>query len=502
MLNWKNYKTTFCCRSISAKASPNRTDCDFKKGHVSLAIYSCNHGKIGRTTHAAGTAGAHILYIGRDGADAVILAHGMPDEPKAACSWMNDQELSDRKNARVIDKIRIALPRELSESQREKLVQDYLQDMTQGQVPWYVAIHQSGEDFHNPHVHIVIRDRSVDTGKRVLELSENKSTLLIREKWEIIANKALEEAGINARIDRRSLEEQGIDKIPTIHEGAKGQHITKHKKTPPSKERSENTWRKRYRNNIPYPDIDQGRSRAARNAEIMAQNKVNGTRSKGSLSEAMFKKQKVITDRDLSRRIAAREKRRVEQQENIKTLHEEKRQKLLLKRAERAEEVRQSSFRKRQEALSSLERGNDILLQALQDKHGKFSARVFAVIDITGVTRKHREKEKNQLTERYKEKQSVISIEHDQTAKQSNQDVLNEADKEFKTAYESRTSHLQAIRQHHKQEREQDQKELQALGDFERNKAIVELAECSKALKNMYRHTDNKDRDNDFSMEI
>lgn len=38
-----------------------------------MAIYSLNLKSIGRTTHAAGTAGAHVLYIARPDAKAELV---------------------------------------------------------------------------------------------------------------------------------------------------------------------------------------------------------------------------------------------------------------------------------------------------------------------------------------------------------------------------------------------------------------------------------------------
>ncbi len=80
-----------------------------------MAIYSCNLKSIGRSTHAAGTAGAHIRYISRPDADPVLLAERMPYEPDAARAWIDRAERAMRKNGRVLDKLRIALPAELDE---------------------------------------------------------------------------------------------------------------------------------------------------------------------------------------------------------------------------------------------------------------------------------------------------------------------------------------------------------------------------------------------------
>jgi len=113
-----------------------------------MAIYSLNLKSIGKTTHAAGTAGAHLRYIARADAKPELTAQHMPTDPTEARTWMNQAEAADRKNARVVDKVRIALPRELTPEQRMQLVQDFARDLTGDQVPWFAAIHATGKDAH------------------------------------------------------------------------------------------------------------------------------------------------------------------------------------------------------------------------------------------------------------------------------------------------------------------------------------------------------------------
>ena len=43
-----------------------------------MAIFSLSHNPVGRSTHAAGTAGAHARYVTRDGAAGLILGEHMP----------------------------------------------------------------------------------------------------------------------------------------------------------------------------------------------------------------------------------------------------------------------------------------------------------------------------------------------------------------------------------------------------------------------------------------
>ena len=147
------------------------------------------------------------------------MGEHLPTGRKAVQHWLNRQEQQDRKNARVIDKIMAALPLELSPPQWQDLIRVYLRKVTQGRAAWLAAIHHQGEDQFNPHVHILIRDRDIDTRERVARLSEKGSTERLRQLWEETVNKALEQAGYKTRIDRRSLQDQGIDRRPQRHRG-------------------------------------------------------------------------------------------------------------------------------------------------------------------------------------------------------------------------------------------------------------------------------------------
>ena len=184
-----------------------------------IAIYSLNISSVGRSTHAAGTAGAHIRYITRPGAEPIILAARMPSDRHAARSWINAQESADRKNARVIDRIIIALPRELDTPGRINLTRRFCEQITQGRASWFAAIHQAGCDAGNPHAHVIIRDRDITTGKRVAKLSDKGSAERVRLLWQRCCNAALKAAGSTERVDRRSHAARGITAPPQRHRG-------------------------------------------------------------------------------------------------------------------------------------------------------------------------------------------------------------------------------------------------------------------------------------------
>ena len=142
-----------------------------------------------------------------------------------ARAWLDRQEEADRKNARVIDKVTIALPRELNAVQRVELVRAFAAEVTQGRVAWLAAVHDQGKDTDNPHAHVILRDRDLQTGKMALRMSQSGSTEMLRKTWERVCNAALERAGMDERIDRRTLEAQGIERVPTKHIGPQARQI-------------------------------------------------------------------------------------------------------------------------------------------------------------------------------------------------------------------------------------------------------------------------------------
>ncbi len=235
----------------SKPALPNRP------GNMRMAIYSLHHQPIGKSTQARPhTSAAHVRYITRPSAASRIEARRMPGTPGKAAAYMREVEDADRKNARVSDKLMLALPRELDEEQRVQLVRGFAEDVTQGRAPWLAAFHDQGKDTLNPHVHLVIRDRDAVTGRRVAGLSEKGSTERLRALWENHTNRALERAGRSERIDRRTLEAQGITRVPTVHEGPKAQQMDRRGARPQSRMRR---YRNRPGSRMPWRDVDYGR---------------------------------------------------------------------------------------------------------------------------------------------------------------------------------------------------------------------------------------------------
>lgn len=177
-----------------------------------MATASICHKTIGKKTHRRRTASAHLRYVLRASACNEVLAANMP-MPKIgtrggkAKKWLEEHEDNSRSNARVIDKLMIALPIELSQKQRAELLYAYVDEITGGKdIYWLAGLHD--QDSHNPHVHMIFCDKGVHTGKRVVEFSEKGSTQRLRTSWQKICNEHLAKAGFDARIDVRSLKVQ------------------------------------------------------------------------------------------------------------------------------------------------------------------------------------------------------------------------------------------------------------------------------------------------------
>lgn len=163
-------------------------------------------------------------------------------------------------NARTAKKIEVALPRELTTAEQQRIVEQFIQNnLTAKGYACTYAIHTDKEN-NNPHAHILVANRQIDekgqwSSKRKMEyaLDENgqrvpiidketgqqkvdsrnrkqwkrinaevnpldkKETLQgLREQWAVECNKHLSP---EQQIDHRSYAEQGKDKAPTIHEG-------------------------------------------------------------------------------------------------------------------------------------------------------------------------------------------------------------------------------------------------------------------------------------------
>lgn len=459
-----------------------------------MAIYSLNLKSIGRTTHAAGTAGAHLLYIARDGAVPEVVSEYMPSDPNEARSWMDRAEMADRKNARVVDKVRIALPRELNAQERMQLVQDFARDLTGDRVAWFAAIHAQGKDAHNPHCHLVIRDRDIDTGKRVLRLSDSardrikaglepKAVEWVRSKWEEYANRALEAAGHEVRIDRRTLEAQGIDREPTIHIGPQAAHVEEFVDRPQSKIKENGAGR-----SIDYPQIDEGRTRKERHAEIVDFNLEKAARSKDFRireTAKMQRQQKALDDALEKQLIREARARTYAYRQLRKTYRAEL--KILRDGVKARESAQKAMLRQdwstRSQALTARHRGER---EALRKQQGQMSSRLMRIFDVTGRTRRRQGDTRKALQARHKGERSELLASHRERREATTSELAKRKmimRRELKAAHAPKLERLSAV--HRQAEIEADrQRQMRAA---ERDAAEVKTEQLITKAEKLYR---------------
>lgn len=167
----------------------------------------------------------------------------LPDDSKA--DWAKDRSqlwnaaefAEKRKDARVAREFEISLPHEMDDAQRLALARDFSHHIADKYgVAVDLTIHRPDKDMdeRNHHAHILVTTRKVGEhglgDKSDFELENKKLAALglptsheqlrvLREEWELKANRALAIAGHDVRIDHRSHRDMGVEIEPTQHMG-------------------------------------------------------------------------------------------------------------------------------------------------------------------------------------------------------------------------------------------------------------------------------------------
>ena len=184
----------------------------------------------------------------------LLPAHAPREYADRQALWNAVEKAERGKNAQLAYSFDIALQNEFSLDENIDLARQFLLEhfVSRGMVVDF-AIHvpdtESG-GISNPHFHVLAPIRPIGhNGKwgmkqrRVYELDEDENRLLNadgnyifnavpttdwgspdtleywREQWAALCNAKFEEKGLPERIDHRSYERQGMDILPTIHEG-------------------------------------------------------------------------------------------------------------------------------------------------------------------------------------------------------------------------------------------------------------------------------------------
>lgn len=229
--------------------------------HCQFSIVSRSQGKssVGASAYRAG----EKIYNERDGIEhdytnktgvvykEILTPDNAPEWAKdRAKLWNEVEKIEKSKNSQLAREVNIALPKELNREQQIELLKGYVKDnfTSKGMVA-DMAIHDKADG--NPHAHVMLTVRPFEqdgtwgakakkeyildqNGEKIKQGKDFKSRKIEttdwnkkenienwREQWANHANKALEKANIKDRLDHRSYQEQGIEKVATIHEGYK-----------------------------------------------------------------------------------------------------------------------------------------------------------------------------------------------------------------------------------------------------------------------------------------
>jgi Ti-type conjugative transfer relaxase TraA len=162
----------------------------------------------------------------------VLLPDGAPDVWSDRERLWNDVEAFEvRKDAQLAREVEFAIPHELSQAQGIELARDFAQAefVDQGMIADLNVHWDIGEDgMPKPHAHVMLTMRSVDEngfGPKVRDWNRTDMVGRWRERWAEHVNERLAELDIDARIDHRSLEAQGIGLEPQSQIGAPAQRI-------------------------------------------------------------------------------------------------------------------------------------------------------------------------------------------------------------------------------------------------------------------------------------
>jgi len=246
-------------------------DYSYRRGAVGTAAYhSGERLRDGDIVHDFTQKGEEIVH------NEIILPENAPLKfLDRATLWNSVETAKKQHNEQTSRMIVVALPNELTMEQNIKLVQYYVQkNFVDGGMCADFSIHAGHIHAHknkeypfqdlaiqkeNPHAHIQLTTRPLnedgtwanktkkeyildkngnrirtESGKdwrsRNVQLTdwEKPETLIKwRESWAVTVNRTFERLGIDERIDHRSLEEQGIDRKPTVHMGHKAWNLEK-----------------------------------------------------------------------------------------------------------------------------------------------------------------------------------------------------------------------------------------------------------------------------------
>lgn len=248
----------------------------YERKFLNMAIYHCSIKNIGRSSGKSAIAasayrsgekledletGVHHDYTKKRGIEytEIILCKNAPREYQdRATLWNEVHKIEKVNDARLAREWELAIPKELSLEQGQKLVHDFGKSLADEGMCVDIAIHDKGDG--NRHAHIMGTTRQIkengewgakekkayaldDKGERIPVIDPNTGEQKVdsrnrkqwhrvtveandwnkrekveewRERWAEYCNHYLKKEN---QIDHRSYKRQGIEQMPTIHEG-------------------------------------------------------------------------------------------------------------------------------------------------------------------------------------------------------------------------------------------------------------------------------------------
>ena len=165
--------------------------------------------------------------------------------------WNAAEAVEKQWNSQLARRWVLTIPREIPSDQYAVLVREFCEQqfVSKGMIADF-AIHDPHPPGHNPHAHVMLTMRAMDEhgkwlpkSRKVYDLDENGERIKLpsgrwkshkedtvdwndqkyceiwRHEWEVIQNRYLEANDRPERVDLRSYARQGLDIIPTVHEG-------------------------------------------------------------------------------------------------------------------------------------------------------------------------------------------------------------------------------------------------------------------------------------------
>ena len=159
----------------------------------------------------------------------VMLPEGAPERLRDRETLWNEVEATEkRKDAQLAREVEFAIPRELTKEEGVALARDFVakEFVERGMVADLNVHWDIGADGNaKPHAHVMLTTRKVGPDGFGAKVRDWNATALLqswRENWASYVNERLKSLGIEARIDHRSYDAQGIELEPQHKIGAAG----------------------------------------------------------------------------------------------------------------------------------------------------------------------------------------------------------------------------------------------------------------------------------------